>query len=83
MCWIKKVEGDGKGKANIYCVFSEVGIMISALKVRKLRTGKIKLAQAHKANPEFTPTRSMSHLLHRLSSELYKKEFYIERGISL
>lgn len=58
--------------------------MILALKVRKLRTGEMKkLAQAHTANPKFTPTSAMSHLLHRLSNELYKKEFYIERGISL
>lgn len=58
--------------------------MISALQVRKLRNGEIKkLAQAHKANPKFTPSSTMSHLLHRLSSELYKKEFYIESGSSL
>lgn len=47
--------GDGKGKATIYWVLREVGIRISPLTVRKPRIGENKkLAQAHKANPEFT-----------------------------
>lgn len=56
--------------------------MISALKVRKLRVGENKkFVQAHKVNPEFTPALTKSHLLLRLTNELYKKEFYIENGI--
>lgn len=75
---------DRKGKATIYCVLSEVRNTISTLKVRKQRTAETnKLAQAHKANTEFLPALTKSHLPHRLSNELYKKEFYIECDIFL